>query len=53
LWHFIPVLLTRIGAQTQKPEKSPVSIAKDQALLEFQENGETKYYVISDIEERK
>jgi len=37
----------------QKPEKSPVSIAKDQALLEFQENGETKYYVISDIEERK
>ena len=37
----------------QKPEKSPVSITKDQALLEFQENGETKYYVINDIEERK
>lgn len=37
----------------QKPEKSPVSIEKDQALLEYQENGETRYYVISDIEERK
>ncbi|MDN3595878.1 hypothetical protein [Zunongwangia endophytica] len=37
----------------QRPVDSPIKIEKDQALLEYQESGETKYYLIDDIEERK
>ncbi|MDT0675337.1 hypothetical protein [Autumnicola musiva] len=37
----------------QKPEKSPVSLAKDEALLVFKQNdGETKYYKITGITSR-
>lgn len=36
----------------QKPEKSPFKIDDDQAILEFSQNNQTRYYKITGIEER-
>lgn len=36
----------------QLPEKSPVKIEKDEALLVFTQNGETKYYKLTGIVEK-
>ncbi|AVR44872.1 hypothetical protein C7S20_06100 [Christiangramia fulva] len=37
----------------QMPEKSPVKIEKDEALLVFIQNGETKYYKLTGIVEKE
>ncbi|WBL25637.1 hypothetical protein [Zunongwangia sp. HGR-M22] len=37
----------------QRPVESPIKIEKNQALLEYQEGKEIKYYLLDNIEERK
>lgn len=36
----------------QKPEKAPAKIDDDEAILVFSQNGQTKYYKLTGIEER-
>ena len=36
----------------QKPEKSPFEIEDDEAILVYKQNGDTKYYKLTGIEER-